>query len=94
MYTDDKVLNDKGRIDCHSFRPVLFEFPTCEYFVTGEKPVLRRNASVISYNGMLKAGSSLSGEGPVLFLCGLNDFSDFFIDYIYFVFAIIARFFT
>ena len=39
MYTDDKVLNDKGRIDCHSFRPVLFEFPTCEYFVTGEKPV-------------------------------------------------------
>ena len=25
------------KIDYHVFKPVLFEFPTYEYFVTGEK---------------------------------------------------------
>ena len=34
---DESVLNDKGKIDYHTFKPVLFEFPTYEYFVTGEK---------------------------------------------------------
>ena len=32
-----KVLNENGKIDYHVFKPVLFEFPTYEYFVTGEK---------------------------------------------------------
>ena len=36
-YADENVLNDKGKIDYHTFKPVLFEFPTYEYFVTGEK---------------------------------------------------------
>ena len=36
-YADESVLNEKGRIDYHVFKPVLFEFPTYEYFVTGEK---------------------------------------------------------
>lgn len=36
-YADEAVLNDKGKIDYHIFKPVLFEFPTYEYFVTGEK---------------------------------------------------------
>ena len=36
-YADEAVLNDKGEIDYHVFKPVLFEFPTYEYFVTGEK---------------------------------------------------------
>ena len=36
-YADETVLNDKGKIDYRVFRPVLFEFPTYEYFVTGEK---------------------------------------------------------
>ncbi len=27
----------KGKIDYHTFKPVLFEFPTYEYFVTGKK---------------------------------------------------------
>ena len=31
------MLNEKGKIDYHAFKPVLFEFPTYEYFVTGEK---------------------------------------------------------
>lgn len=26
-----------GKIDYHVFKPVLFEFPTCEYFKVGEK---------------------------------------------------------
>ena len=34
---DETMLNDKGKIDYHTFKPVLFEFPTYEYFVTGEK---------------------------------------------------------
>ena len=36
-YADEAVLNDKGKIDYHLFKPVLFEFPTYEYFVTGDK---------------------------------------------------------
>ena len=32
-----EVLNEKGKINYHTFKPVLFEFPTYEYFVTGEK---------------------------------------------------------
>ena len=36
-YADETVLNEKGKIDYHVFKPVLFEFPTYEYFVTGEK---------------------------------------------------------
>ena len=36
-YADEAVLNEKGKIDYHVFKPVLFEFPTYEYFVTGEK---------------------------------------------------------
>ena len=34
---DETVLNGKGKLDYHTFKPVLFEFPTYEYFVTGEK---------------------------------------------------------
>ena len=36
-YADETVLNGKNKIDYHVFKPVLFEFPTYEYFVTGEK---------------------------------------------------------
>ena len=36
-YCDEDILNEKDRIDYHVFKPVLFEFPTYEYFVTGEK---------------------------------------------------------
>ena len=36
-YADESVLNEKDRIDYHVFKSVLFEFPTYEYFVTGEK---------------------------------------------------------
>ncbi len=36
-YADETVLNDKDKIDYHVFKPVLFEFPTYEYFVMGEK---------------------------------------------------------
>lgn len=35
-YADDSVLNADGKIDYHVLKPVLFEFPTYEYFVTGE----------------------------------------------------------
>ena len=31
------MLNDKGRIDYHVFKPALFEFPTYEYFAMGDK---------------------------------------------------------
>ena len=30
-------LNEKDKINYHVFRPVLFEFPTYEYFITGGK---------------------------------------------------------
>ena len=36
-YADENILNEKGKIDFHIFKPVLFEFSTYEYFVTGEK---------------------------------------------------------
>ena len=36
-YADERVLNADGKIDYHTFKPVLFEFPTYEYFITGEK---------------------------------------------------------
>lgn len=36
-YADEGVLNAAGKIDYHTFKPVLFEFPTYEYFVTGGK---------------------------------------------------------
>ena len=36
-YADESVLNGAGKIDYHVFKPVLFEFPTYEYFVTGDK---------------------------------------------------------
>ena len=36
-YADEAVLNEKSKIDYHTFKPVLFEFPTYEYFVTGDK---------------------------------------------------------
>ena len=36
-YVDEAVLNEKGKIDYHVFKPALFEFPTYEYFVTGDK---------------------------------------------------------
>ena len=29
--------SESGKIDYHTFKPGLFEFPTYEYFVTGEK---------------------------------------------------------
>ena len=33
----ETVLNEAGKINYHVFKPVLFEFPMYEYFVTGEK---------------------------------------------------------
>ena len=36
-YADESVLNDKDKIDYHVFKPVLFEFPTYEYFITGDR---------------------------------------------------------
>ena len=36
-YADNSILNENGKIDYHVFKPVLFEFPTYEYFVTGDK---------------------------------------------------------
>lgn len=35
-YADDSVLNEEGKIDYRLFKPVLFEFLTYEYYVTGE----------------------------------------------------------
>ena len=36
-YADEAVLNQQGKIDYRVFKPVLFEFPTYEYFKVGEK---------------------------------------------------------
>lgn len=36
-YADDTILNEQGKIDYHVFKPVLFEFPTYEYFKLGER---------------------------------------------------------
>jgi len=35
-YVEEKHLNDAGKIDYRSLKPVLFEFPTYEYLKTGE----------------------------------------------------------
>lgn len=36
-YADDSILNENDKINYHVFKPVLFEFPTYEYFITGDK---------------------------------------------------------
>ena len=36
-YADEGILNEKGKINYHVFKPVLFGFSTYEYFVTGNK---------------------------------------------------------
>ncbi|MBQ7641040.1 MAG: flavin reductase family protein [Acholeplasmatales bacterium] len=36
-YADEAILNNNGKINYHVFKPALFEFPTYEYFVLGEK---------------------------------------------------------
>lgn len=36
-YADDSILNENDKINYHAFKPVLFEFPTYEYFITGDK---------------------------------------------------------
>ncbi len=35
-FVEEENLNDKGKIDYHQLKPVLFEFPTYEYLKTGE----------------------------------------------------------
>lgn len=35
-YVEEKHLNEAGKIDYHTLKPVLFEFPTYEYLRTGE----------------------------------------------------------
>ncbi len=37
VYAEEGVLNEKGKINYHTFKPALFEFPTYEYFETGGK---------------------------------------------------------
>lgn len=37
VYAEESILNEKGKIDYRIFKPVLFEFPTYEYFATGDK---------------------------------------------------------
>ena len=36
-YADEGILNENGKISYHVFKPVLFEFQTYSYFVTGGK---------------------------------------------------------
>ncbi len=36
-YADESVLDENGKLNYHVFKPVLFEFPTYEYFVAGGK---------------------------------------------------------
>lgn len=36
-YVDENVLTDKDKIDHHTFKLALFEFPTYEYFEVGDK---------------------------------------------------------
>ena len=33
---DTKNLNEKGKVDYETLKPVLFEFPTYQYLKTGE----------------------------------------------------------
>lgn len=35
-YAEESVLNEKGKIDYHVLKPVLFEMPTYEYLRTGD----------------------------------------------------------
>lgn len=35
-YVDEKHLNDQGKINYHTLKPVLFEMPTYEYLKTGD----------------------------------------------------------
>ena len=35
-YAEESVLNEDGKIDYHTLKPVLFEMPTYEYLLTGE----------------------------------------------------------
>lgn len=35
-YAEEKVLNEDGKLDYHTLKPVLFEMPTYEYLKTGE----------------------------------------------------------
>lgn len=35
-YVEEKHLNEAGKINYHTLKPVLFEFPTYEYLKTGE----------------------------------------------------------
>lgn len=35
-YVEEKYLNEAGKIDYHTLKPILFEMPTYEYFQTGE----------------------------------------------------------
>ena len=35
-YVEEKHLNEAGKINYHSLKPVLFEFPTYEYLKTGD----------------------------------------------------------
>ncbi len=36
VYVEENVLNDAGKIDYHTLKPVLFEMPTYEYLRTGD----------------------------------------------------------
>lgn len=36
VYAEENVLNDAGKIDYHTLKPVLFEMPTYEYLRTGD----------------------------------------------------------
>lgn len=47
-YVDEAVLNENGRIDYRKCKPVLFEFPTYEYMVTGDVIGKCLNIDVIS----------------------------------------------
>ena len=35
-YAEENVLNEAGKIDYHTLKPVLFEMPTYEYLRTGD----------------------------------------------------------
>ena len=35
VYAEESVLNESGKIDYHTLKPVLFEMPTYEYFRAG-----------------------------------------------------------
>ena len=35
-FAEERVLNDKGKLDYHVLKPVLFEMPTYEFIKTGE----------------------------------------------------------